>query len=113
MLEINNTLVEMKNVCHRLNNTLDTAEEKKKISSLNIWSVESSNMKNRTMTEKYKTIYNNYGTSTKGATNTLWGYWRRDKGWKVTFETINFPRIMSDTKQIKKAQRKPTIHDRF
>lgn len=29
MLEINNTLVEMKNVCHGLNNTLDTAEEKK------------------------------------------------------------------------------------
>ena len=44
MLEINNTLVEMKNACHRLNNTLDTAEEKK-ISSINIWSVESSNMK--------------------------------------------------------------------
>ena len=40
MLEINNTLVEMKNVCNRLNNTLDEAEEKK-ISSTNIWSVES------------------------------------------------------------------------
>lgn len=33
MLEINNTLVEMKNVCHGLNNTLDTAEEKKNLIS--------------------------------------------------------------------------------
>lgn len=32
---------------------------------------------------------------------------------KITFETINFPRLMSDTKQIKKVQRTPTIHDRF
>lgn len=73
----------------------DTAEEKK-ISSINIWSVESSNVKNRTKTKKYKTMYNNYGI------NTLWGYWRRDKGPKVAFETMNFSKLMSDTKQTKK-----------
>ena len=54
-------------------------------------------MKNRTKTKKCKTMYNNYGT------NALWGCWRRDKVPKVTFETMNFFKLMSDTKQIKKA----------
>lgn len=111
MLEINNTLVEMKNACHRFNNTLDTAEEKKNL--IYKYLISRILKYEKQKTKKYKTICNNYGTTTKGATNTLWGYWRRDKGQKITFEAINFPRLMSDTKQNKKVQRTPTIHDRF